>query len=335
MKRTLFAVAILAVLLAACSAGTPTPIATLPPPVAVTADSPTLVPTSASTSTPAPGKVLLVAPNPEAASAIKARLTDLAAADNLTLASLTALTTADLTSEVRIVVLLAAPDGLSDMLAGVPKVQFLAVGVAGLQAGPNLSLITRQPEAAAFVAGFIATIISEDWRSAGLLPDSPASLEDAFLNGGRYFCGRCIPIHGPIVAFPLSAALPASSSLADWTSAVTQLQTKILETVYVDSTISSPDLLTLLAKQNLVLVGGLTPSADLKPQWAATVASDVLTPLAALWPDLVAGKGNQTLPAAIQVTDINPSLLTPGKQLLMQDVITGLQDGTIGPQTIQ
>ena len=167
------------------------------------------------------------------------------------------------------------------------------------------------------------------------MPDSPATLQDAFLNGGRYFCGRCIPIHGPIVAFPLSAALPATSNLADWTTAVVQLQTKILQTVYVDPSISSPDLLSLLAKQNLALVGGQKPTSDLSSQWVATVTSDVLTPLARLWPDLVAGKGSQSVPAALVVTDINPSLLSPGKQRLMQDVITGLQDGTIGPLTVQ
>lgn len=337
MNKFAIVVVLLTMLLAACSAGTatpasPTPAATLPP-------SATLAPTTppAATQTPIPGKVLLVAPNADSgtAAAVKARVAELAGASSLVVDSLTALTTADLTPAVRIVVLLSAPDGLSGLLASAPKTQFVALGVPGLQAGPNLSLITQQPEQAAFVAGFIAAIVSEDWRSAGLLPDTPASLQDAFLNGGRYFCGRCIPIHGPIVAFPLSAALPATSSLNDWQAAVVTLQTKTLETVYVDPTISSPDLLKLLAGQKLVLVGGQTPGADLLPQWAATVSSDLLAPLSALWPGLLAGTGNKTMAAAVQVSDINTSYLTLGKQRLMQDVITGLQTGTIGPLTIQ
>jgi len=339
MKRFLITLTILAVLLAACSAGTSTPPAVTPSAApAITAVDLTATPLPVpATSTPSMAKVLLVVPDLTSADAKNAmnHITGLASSSSLTVTTLTALTAAVLTPEVSIVVLLTAPDNLNDLLAAAPKVQFVALGLPGLEPRPNLSLITQQTEQAAFVAGFIATIISEDWRSAGLLPDSPASLKDAFLNGGRYFCGRCIPIHGPIVAFPLATALPASSSLADWTSAVTQLQTKILETVYVDPSVSSPDLLSLLAKQNLALVGGLVPPAELKSQWAATVSSDVWTPLAALWPGLVAGAGNKTVSAAIQVTDINPSLLTPGKQRLMQDVITGLQTGTIGPLTIQ
>ena len=338
MKKFPIALVLLAALLAACSAASPAPAT--PTPAATLAAGATLTPAAQPATqipTPAPGKVLLVAPNPDSgtAAAVKASVSELAGASNLLVDSLTSLTAADLTPEVRIVVLLAAPDGLNDLLAAAPKTQFVAVGVPGLQAGPNLSVITQQPEQAAFVAGFIATIVSEDWRSAGLVPDSPASLQDAFLNGGRYFCGRCIPIHGPIVAFPLAAALPAGSSLNDWQAAVVTLQTKILETVYVDPTISSPDLLKLLADQKLVLVGGQTPTDDLRPQWAATVTSDVLTPLNTLWPALLAGTGDKSVAAAVQVSDINASLLTPGKQRLMQDVITGLQTGTIGPLSIQ
>jgi len=337
MKKTFLLLVLLASLLAACANTSPAPAT--PSPAAATqpagstplAASPTPAPPTA---TSAPGKVLLVAPD-SAGAAVGAKLKELAAASKFTLQSQASLTASDLTPEVRIVVLLAAPDGLSDLIASAPKVQFLALGLPNLQAGSNLSLITAQPEQVAFVAGFIATIISEDWRSAGLLPDAPASLQDAFLNGGRYYCGRCIPIHGPIVLFPLASALPAGSSLDAWQTAVTQLQTKILETVYVDPSISSPDLLSLLAKQNLVLVGGLPPTLDIASQWAATVSLDFAAPLAALWPTLVQGKGGQTSAAAVQVTDINPALLTPGKQRLLQDVITGLQSGTIGPLTVQ
>jgi hypothetical protein len=344
MKKLTFAFIVLALLLAACTAGIPTntsgsstptpapaPNETTPTPVDVPASS-----TPAPSATPAPGKVLLFAPNTDSgfAPAVKSRLAELASAAALTLVPVTSLAAADLAPEVRIVLLLAEPDNLTGLLSAAPQVQFLAVGLPGLSPGANLSVITPQPEQVAFVAGFIATIISEDWRSAGLLPDTPASIQDAFVNGGRYFCGRCVPIHGPIVLFPVAAALPAGSSLDAWQSAVTQLQTNILETVYVDPTISSPDLLSLLAKQNLALVGGQTPSADISAQWAATVTSDVLAPLNTLWPGLLAGKGNQSLAAAVQVTDINASLLTPGKQRLMQDVIAGLQDGTIGASSI-
>lgn len=339
MKNNYTILAILAILLAACTNTSPSPASPTPqgseaPSVEAPVSTQTAVPL---TPTSAPGKVLFVAPDPGvgAVAAIQAGVSKLAAASQLTLESLTSLQPANLSPEVRIVVLLSAPDNLSDLLAAAPRVQFVVIGVAGLETHPNLSVITSQPEQVAYVAGFIATIISGDWRSAGLVPDTPATIQDAFLNGGRYFCGRCIPIHGPIVAFPLAAALPAGSSFAAWQDAVTQLQTKILQTVYVDPSISSPDLLKLLADQQLLLVGGQSPSQDLRSQWVATVSSDLLAPLTALWPSLVAGNGGKSMAAALLVSDINPDYLTPGKQRLMQDVITGLQTGALGPLTIQ
>jgi hypothetical protein len=338
MKKSilLLLLILLASLLTACASANPLPATpTLPAPTQPESTSPAATPTpQPPTATPAPGKVLLVEPD-SAGAAVGAKLKELAAASKFTLQSLASLKASDLTPEVRIVVLLSTPEGLNELMAGAPKVQFVALGLPDLKAGANLSLISAQPEQAAFVAGFIAIIISEDWRSAGLLPDAPAALQDAFLNGGRYYCGRCIPIHGPIVAFPLAAALPAGSSASAWQDPVTRLQTKILETVYVDPTVSSPDLLKLLAKQRLNLVGGLPPTPDLASQWAATVSLDYAAPLAALWPGLVQGKGGQSASAAVQVTDINPALLGIGKQRLMQDVITGLQAGTIGALTIQ
>jgi len=341
MKNNYTLLAILAILLAACTNTTPAPTSPTPAGSAVPSVVTPVTTQTAASSTPtsAPGKVLFVAPDPAAVdtdAAIQGVVSKLAAANQLTLESLTSLQPANLLPEVRIVVLLSTPDNLSDLLAASPRVQFVVIGQwPSLETHPNLSVITIQPEQAAYLAGFITTIISGDWRSAGLLPDTPAAIQDAFLNGGRYYCGRCIPIHGPIVAFPLAAALPAGSSFASWQNAVTQLQTKILQTVYVDPSISSPDLLKLLADQKLILVGGQSPSQDLRSQWSATVSSDVLTPLIALWPSLVAGTGGKSMAAALLVSDINPDYLTPGKQRLVQDVITGLQTGALGPLSIQ
>ena len=326
---------ILTLFLAACTSNPPasvTPTSTSSPASSTATHAPPtpVIPTL----TPAPGKVLFVAPDlgTTQATAIRSRVSQLASAGNLIVDGLTALQVSDLGPDVRIVVLLTVPANLDELLTAAPKVQFvvLSAGTA-LDPRPNLSLIQQSPENAAYLAGFIATIISPDWRSAGLLPDAPAGLAEAFQNGGRFYCGRCTSLHGPVTAFPLAAALPAGSSLSAWQDSLTQMQAKLLETIYIDPTISSPDLLTLVSGQSLVLVGGQAPSDELRPRWAATVSADLLGPLQTLWPDLLAGKGGQTLPAALQITDANENLLTPGKQRLAQDVITGLQDGTISP----
>lgn len=332
LRLTFFLALIL--LLAACTSNPPASVTpTSPSSPTASAATPATPTPGVPTATTAPGKVLFVTPNADAAqaAAVRSQVLGLASTANMVVQDLAALQVSDLSADVRIVVLLSVPANLDELLAAAPKVQFVVLGDSALQPLPNLSLIQESPENAAYLAGFIATIISPDWRSAGLLPDSPAGLAEAFQNGGRYYCGRCTSLHGPVTAFPLATALPAGSSLSAWQDGLAQMQQKILETLYIDPAISSPDLLALVAGQSLVLVGGQAPSEDLRPRWAATISADLLGPLQTLWPDLLAGKGGKTIPAALQISDANENLLTPGKQRLAQDVITGLQDGTIAP----
>ncbi len=329
-----FIALLLVILLAACTNTTPVPV-TPTPPVDAT---PTLPadPTPTLTPTPPPGKVILFSPDPASALAAGLRpgLADLASTSQLALAEKPSIQPADLAPEVRIVVLLSAPDNLNDLLAAAPKTQFVLLSASAPDPKSNLSVIRQDPNRVAFVAGFVATVISEDWRSAALLPDSPASLPEAFKNGGGYFCGRCTPIHGPIVLFPVTAALPAGSGLDAWQTALTGLKANLLETLYVDPTIATPDLLKLLGEQTFVLVGGASPSDEaLKQRWAATVSSDALPALRALWPGLLAGTGGQSLAAGVSIGDVNPDFLTPGKQRLAQDVIDRLAAGTLDPLT--
>ncbi len=322
------------ILLAACTGnptGSATPTLTTSPGVTASAASPTPLP---DTPTPLPGKVLFVAAETGTtqAAAIHSLVAQLASADKMAFGDLTTLSAGDLGADVRIVVLLSAPENLAALLSAAPGVQFVAIGPpADLDSRPNLTVIQRRPEQVAFLAGFIATIISSDWRSAALLPDTPAGLAEAFQNGGRYYCGRCTSLHGPVTAFPLVTVLPAGSAFSAWQDGLAQMQTRLLQTLYVDPSISSPDLLNLLSGQNLVLVGGLSPAEDLRARWAATVSADLAGPLQTLWPRLAAGEGGETVSAALQLSDVNENLLSPGRQRLVQDVITGLQDGSIVP----
>ncbi len=327
-----FALILSILLLAACTAsptGSVTPTAGAPTASAV----PPTVPVP--TATPAPGKVLFVAADVGSApaAALRDEVAQLASGSHLIVEDRATLGTADLGPDVRVAVLLSIPQDLDALLAAAPGVQFVAVGAAagGLETRPNLSLIQPQPEQSAFLAGFIATIISSDWRSAALLPDTPATLAEAFQNGGRYYCGYCSSRHGPVTLFPLVTALPAGSALSAWQDGLAQMQQKLLETLYIDPTISSPELLAAISSQALVLVGGVAPAEDLRSRWAVTVGADLGASLKTLWPDLVTGAGGKNLPAALQLSDINEDLFTPGKQRLAQDVISGLQDGTIAP----
>lgn len=330
-------------LLAACSAGgdstpVPTVAATGLPLATETVVPQTSAPPATVVPTPAQGKVILVAP--AETGAVASALSDLAGASGLAFETRPALSPQEIPAETRLVVLLQAPQDLAALTSAAPQAQFVVQGGSDLQAGGNLSVIRQLEEQRTFMAGFITTIVAPDWRAAGLLPDTPGDLQDAFINGGRYWCGRCVPMYAPLVLFPLAGVQPPGTDAAGWQSTLQELQNSVLEAVYISPAADSPDLRAALNAQKLILVGTQTPAsgssegAGAKANWAATLSFDPLPAIQKLWPDLLAGKGGQTVDASLSWTDVNADIFTLGRQRLAQEALDGLLDGTISPFSV-
>lgn len=207
----LLAAALLALLLSGCTAASPTPIVSTPEQPATPATTPTSTPEPSPT--PQPGKALLYAPVGFDVQAVQSLLTEQIAQAGLTLETVTEPPTG-LGQEVKLVVMLTPPANLADLLSAAPQAQFVVVSGADLPPAGNLSVIRQRQEYQAFLGGFLSTLLSTDWRAAALVPaDGPlgTNLQDAFVNGGRYFCGACAPGWPLGVYFPQVSALPAAS----------------------------------------------------------------------------------------------------------------------------
>jgi hypothetical protein len=79
----------------------------------------------------------------------------------------------------------------------------------------NLSVITTQAQDLAFMGGYLTTLIAEDWRSSGLIPNDTGlglDYKDAFENGARYLCGLCVPYWAPLLYFPVVVEATASGT---------------------------------------------------------------------------------------------------------------------------
>ncbi len=236
--------------------------------------------------------------------------------------------------EFKIVVFLQAPPDLAALLAAAPQTQFVVVAGSSLEAKGNLSVIRQREEFRSFLAGYITILVAPDWRALGLMPDAPAQLQDAFLNGSRFWCGRCIPLHGPVVLFPVVSALPGGTAVGDWQKAVATQQKNVIEAVYISPEAHSADLVKALFTQKLILVGSKPPAAEVAPLWAATLSFDPIPALQKLWPNLVSAKGGQAADASLAWSSVNEDWFTPGKQRLAQEMLAGLLDGTVSPFSV-
>lgn len=243
---------------------------------------------------------------------------------------------------LKIVIALAPDPGLTALAAAAPTVQFLAVDIPGVTVAANLSAIggVDQPvDKQAFLAGYIAPMLAWEWR-VGILSqrDTPGgeSARTAFTNGYHYFCGYCRnPIFSsPRPDYPVVVRIPTdkleneyiyyAAALLDYNSNF------YAEVVYVYPEVATLEVYSYLAEDGVLLIGQELPDESLRSNWIASIQPDIIPAIEAIFPDLLAGLGGQTVPTPLFLTDVNSDLLSEGKLRLVQEVLDGLQNGTIG-----
>jgi hypothetical protein len=345
MKLVLKTFLVLAIVLAGCA---PQAAPQNPSPSASTQAAPTALAVLPSATpepspTPEPGKVILSAPGGSDVQAIQAALSELSTDAGLTLETATDLQPAGISQNVRVVVLAVNPGNLNELLAAAPNTQFVTLASTNVPASANLTVIRTRPENQAFLGGFIAVLLSTDWRSAGLLPnDGPLgeNLQDAFINGGHYFCGVCAPGWPLGVYYPQVGAASVSADGPTWQAVAAGLFDNLkVEAYYLAAEAYRQEVFDYLQGKDqfgktLLLAGALPPPDALRAQWAATVGFDTPGALRQAWPDVLAGKGGVVVEVPLALTDVNAANLGEGRLRLVNDLMEELRTGMIYPYSI-
>jgi hypothetical protein len=304
-------------------------------------------PVHTATPTPEPllRKVILVAAggSSQAVYEVEQVLSGLAAQDNMTLETRDSLQTADLTPEMAVTVWLQTPAHLNDMARAAAGTVFVIVDGGDLQAGGNVSVVRTRLDYHAFMSGFIVALISPDYRSAGLLPgDSPLgdSLANAFINGGRYYCGICAPGWPLGERYPQVGSEPGASAGSAWLAAAQLLfDSKKVVAYYLSPEAANQDVFTYLAGKDqfgvaVRVVGAGEPPLELQNQWAATVRLDLEAGLRQVWPDAAAGKGSIAADVPVVIENVNADYLGEGKMRLVNELLDEINAGRIYPFTV-
>lgn len=342
MKRavfTLFSFWVLAVALMACSSPS-----TFPSPAANPTASPQAFtpPTSTPAPTPAPELAVLIPDpaHPEWTEPALAVVQELAAPAGLTLETTPHLAPAQLPSGLRLVVSLATLPDLPALLAAAPQAQFLVVTDQPLDPADHLTVLHLDSEAQMFVAGLASTLISDDWRAAGLIPAETPTLQEAFVNGGRYFCGECAPGWPLGFNFPLAGGAQAPQDGPAWQAVAASFfdQGKV-DVFFLSPEATRPEVLAYLNgltqfNTPVRLVGILPPPPEVQTQWALSVSFDLPTALRQTLPDLLGGKSAGQLTVPLDLTHINPALFTPGRERLVRAIMQEVISRQISPLSV-
>lgn len=320
---------LVAVLLAAALAGCSNAASTkIPSPQPMPDPAPT-----ASATTP-PRRAILLAPpgsDPALIGSIQPALQALASQSGLDHETVSALTPDDLGTANDIVLVLPPDPGVAALASSALNAQFAAIGVEGASPAANLSVIGAEgfrPDQEGFIAGFLAAVITPDYRVGVISPADTATglaATQGFMNGAKYYCGRCVPAYPPFHVYPVSGEA-ATGSGDDVGAAFDRLVGLGVTTIYLGPGVSPQALPPNAADRGVVLLGAApTGSAA----WAATVRSSPEQALQALWPDLVQGHGGKTLPLPITIVDVDPAAVSEGRLRLANQVLTELASGLI------
>jgi len=245
------------------------------------------------------------------------------------------LTPADVSEPgLKIVIALPPDPGVAALAASAQQVQFLAISIPGLTAGGNLSVLgdNTQSDITAFLAGYTAALITEDYRIGMMIPkDNPDALRslNAYGNGMKFYCGVCRPFFYLPWTFPQYIEIPADEKEENYDAYadILILQFKA-RTIFLHPEITISDLTTYIGTTGIFMIGTSTP-AERPAGWVMTIQPDVIKAIQNAWPDLASGQGGVTVQSPLGLSDVDPTLLSPGKQRLVQQTLDDLQNGLI------
>ncbi len=333
--RLLFMLVAVALLVSACEKPTEAPLLPTPPEESATPLAETPVPTAV------PARMILVDPAGLNSAEIDAYLSSFAAENGLILEKVTTPEIPAQGAETKIVVFLAAPANLADVVTASPDTQFIVSGAVDSQPLPNLSVIQTRAEDLVFMAGYLTMQISWDWRTAALIPNDVVHAADkvnAFENGARYVCGQCTPYYAPIVYFPLLAQEAMNASIEAWDVQITTLAQHFVNSYFVDASMATPGILDRLLGlsddiyNNVYLIGMDTSPAE---QFTALIGFDILPALQQITPQALAGTGGVETDALVRIVlNRDETVVTPAKTDNFNRVAQDLADGIIIPLSI-
>ena len=294
------------------------------------------LPTTSPTPAPVPPQIILVAPgaaDARIAGQAELALQDLAAGAGAEFVRQDSLPVDD-PAGIMLLVAVSPDPGLQSWADSHLAVQTVSLGIVGLQATANLSLIAPDGiryDQLGFALGYLAAMVTPEYRLGALaLEPSPANLSLArgFVAGGTYYCGLCLHAHPPYEAYPL---------LLDGRGV--DLAALGVTTLLVAPPLASLADLGLTSSSGTALVGLGDPPGEIAPSWIASADFDLAAAIGAAWAQAQSGQSGTTIPLGIYFHSVDSALISEGRlrlaEALLADMAAGRIDTGVDPLTGQ
>jgi hypothetical protein len=322
---------------------TPAPVEATPPVELTPVEGSIAAPAASATPAPtaAPTKVILLALNadPGRAAALQPLISEAAAAAGFSFELRSELSGPALEPEVRLAVVLpdasGADPGVQNLANSSPSVQFLAVGLPGVQPAGNVSVVGGggvRPDQQGFLAGYLAALITNDWRvgtiGRGDTPPGRAA-RNGFTKGAVFYCGLCRPAVPPFLQYPLFSDLAAGASPADQQAAIAAMASNAVKTIYLAPEAGDGAIFEAIQQSGLKVIGAVPPPAALAELWVASIRPDEGQAVKSAVERLLKGESAISVEIPLAITDRNPALFSVGRQRLVDELLAELLAGFV------
>jgi hypothetical protein len=248
------------------------------------------------------------------------------------------LTEADFDTERYAIVVVVPPyPELTSLAEASPDTKYLAVGFNDLEPTGNISVLGSgggEYDVQGFIAGYIAAMITDDWRVGVLsLEDNPNALaaRDGFRAGVKYYCGLCNPKYAPTginYVYPKYIDLPVDATDAQVSANIDFMVDRVVNTFYIVPGVGSPQVYrSLVAYQKNIIGSGTDFQEEYREFWVVSLGYDLVTYLEDFWPRFLEAESGIADTPPLLLMDINPSLLSEGKVKLVEGLIQDVSSG--------
>ncbi len=250
------------------------------------------------------------------------------------------LTQADfLTEQYAIVVVVPPFPDLSALAEASPETKYLAVGFNDLEPTENLSVLGSgggDYDIQGFIAGYIAAMITDDWRVGVLsVEDNPDALaaRDGFRAGVKYYCGLCNPKYAPTgvnYIYPKYIDLPVDATDQQISANIDFMVDRVVNTFYIVPGVGTDQIYrTLVAYQKNIIGSGEDFQEEYLPYWVVSLEYDLVTALEDFWPRFLEADSGIADTPPLLLTDVNSDLLSEGKIRQVEKILEELRGGFI------
>lgn len=236
----------------------------------------------------------------------------------------------NLKSNVILVVINNTDESINQWITTKPETKFLFIGDSSLAESPNLFQLkvnSLKTEKLDFFAGYIAAIISENWR-VGLIDTGETNTVEAFSKGFRFYCGLCRPSYPPFVQYPI--IVQVSSDKDDGQTAAAKFVENGVETVYLADSSENSMLIQTLAEKKIRLIGTSAPAEAVKSLWVVTLYNpDPRQIIKDNLPQWLKNSSEVKPLKANPFKNVNSEFFSLGRQKLAEKCYNDLMDGII------